>query len=126
MNHPESAIRLRDAIATRDPAVIAACFSEDYVTIAPQNPSLSFTGRDTVLRNWTAIIARMPDITAAILRSSVNGEDIWTEWDMRGTVSDGGPDALVGTAIWSTDEGGLISESRFYLAPVNRNAPRAF
>jgi ketosteroid isomerase-like protein len=109
--------RLRDATNDHDPDGVAACFALDYRNETPAHPQRSFIGRDQVRRNQEKIFAFVPDLTAELLRSSVNGDEIWTEWEHRGTRADGSTHVMRGVVIFGVRDG-LACWARFYLEPV--------
>lgn len=118
MTDLDSLTKLEAAINSHDAASIAACFSADYVSETPHHPSRNFEGRATVLRNWTAILSRFPNLTARVLRRAITGDEVWAEWEMHGTAADGMSGRIVGPVVWRTDANGLVSWARFYLEPV--------
>ncbi|MBB5640533.1 nuclear transport factor 2 family protein [Cryobacterium roopkundense] len=118
MTDLDAITKLEAAINSHDATSIAACFSADYVSETPHHPSRNFEGRATVLRNWTAILNRFPNLTARVLRRAINGDDVWSEWEMDGAVADGTSAGIVGPVIWRTDSNGLVSWARFYLEPA--------
>jgi hypothetical protein len=81
---------LIDAINRHDPAAIADCFTASYACETPLQPKANFTGNDRVRQNWTQMCADLPDIKAEVLRSTVTGAEIWSEWVMTGTRRDAG------------------------------------
>jgi ketosteroid isomerase-like protein len=109
--------RLRDAIDSHDPNRVAACFTDDYRSELPHHPDRNFTGTDQVRRNWTAMFAGVPDITASIVRTATNGPEIWSEWELTGTDVTGEPVAFAGPVVL-TARAGRISWTRFYLDRV--------
>ena len=57
-------------------------------------------------RNWTQIFAAVPDITARLLRTAVDGGDtVWTEWEMSGTRRDGTAHLMRGVFIFGIADG---------------------
>src|SRR4051812_27688027 len=93
MSHPEpdpSAVvgRLRDATNAHDLDGIVACFAPDYRNETPVHPARDFVGREQVRRNWSQILAAIPDVTTEILASVSSGDTVWTEWEHRGTRAD--------------------------------------
>ena len=96
---------------------VAACFTPDYRSETPLHPARSFTGRDQVRRNQEKIFTFVPDLTAELLRSAVDGTTIWTEWEHCGTRRDGSPHHMRGTIILGMRDG-LACRGRFYLEPV--------
>ena len=88
--------RLLNATNAHDIDALVECFAVDYVNQTPAHPERGFTGRDQVRRNWTSIFAGVPDITARVIDSVVDGSMAWTEWEMSGTRRDGIPHAMAG------------------------------
>src|SRR4051794_25541788 len=78
--------RLLAATNARDANAIADCFTPDYVNETPAHPARAFTGSEQVRKNWTAILAGVPDHRAELLRASADGEVVWSEWRMSGPV----------------------------------------
>ena len=120
-----------DPIATIDRLVCATnehridgivdCFAEDYTLEAPTAPQRSFRGRDQVRRNWTQIFAAVPDITTRVVRSAVDGDTVWTEWEMSGARRDGAAHLMRGVFIFGIS-GGLVRWGRMFLSPVETEA----
>src|SRR6478735_899324 len=81
--------RLERATNAHDVEAVASCFAEDYENETPAHPARGFQGRAQVRRNWEQIFASVPDLHVEIVRSSVDGDHVWTEWDMAGTRLDG-------------------------------------
>ncbi|MFC7674061.1 nuclear transport factor 2 family protein [Mycolicibacterium sp. GCM10028919] len=109
--------RLREAIDSGDPARVADCFTADFRAELPHHPERSFTGAQRVQANWTAIFARAPHLTAKVLRTAVNGPEIWSEWEVTGVDTAGAPVRFAGPVIVTTRDG-RINWARFYLDPV--------
>ena len=81
--------RLIQATNEHDLEGIVGCFAADYRNETPAHPARGFVGRDQVRRNWTQILAAVPDITATVRRVAVDGDTVWTEQEHRGTRPDG-------------------------------------
>jgi ketosteroid isomerase-like protein len=109
--------RLREATNNHDPDGVAACFTSDYRSETPAHPARSFTGRNQVRRNQEKIFTFVPDLTVDLLRSTVDGDTVWTEWEHRGTRKDGSQHHMRGTIIFGMRDG-LACWGRFYLEPV--------
>ena len=50
-------------------------------------------------------------------RSAVNGDEVWSEWEHRGTRRDGSAHVMRGVVIFGVADG-LLAWARFYLEPV--------
>lgn len=109
--------RLRRATTNHDLEALVACFSTDYRNETPVHPERSFTGREQVRRNWSQILAAVPDLTAEVLRCTVDGSTAWTEWEHRGTRPDGTPHLMRGVIIFGIGDD-VVDWARFYLEPV--------
>jgi ketosteroid isomerase-like protein len=109
--------RLERATNAHDVNALAACFAPDYRNDTPAHPERSFTGREQVRRNWEQIFAFVPDLTANVLRSAVNGDEVWSEWEQRGTRRDGSAHMMRGVVIFGVGNG-LLTWAHFYLEPV--------
>jgi predicted SnoaL-like aldol condensation-catalyzing enzyme len=110
--------RLRAAVDAHDLAALGACFTPDYSNETPAHPARGFRGREQVLRNWAQIFAAMPDIRARLVRSAIDGDTAWSEWEMTGTRPDGSTQTLVGVTIFGVVDG-AAAWARFYLEPVD-------
>ena len=110
--------RLRQAVDAHDLDRLVACFAPDYINVTPLHPARSFSGRDQVRANWQRIFAGVPDITAAILRTAVDGTTLWSEWEMRGTRNDGAAHLMRGVIVFEVVED-VATTARFYLEPVD-------
>ena len=111
--------RLRVVTNAHDIDAIVACFASDYRNETPAHPARSFVGNEQVRRNWTQILAAIPDISTEILASAVSGTMVWTEWEHRGTRRDGTAHLMRGVIVFGI-AGGLIASARFFLEPVEQ------
>lgn len=110
--------RLRDATNAHDLDALVDCFAESYHNETPAHPGRGFTGREQVRTNWQQIFGAVPDLTATVEHTVTDGEEIWSEWEMRGTRPDGSPHLMRGVIIFGVSEG-RASWARFYLEPVD-------
>ncbi|HEY1454940.1 MAG TPA: nuclear transport factor 2 family protein [Candidatus Dormibacteraeota bacterium] len=113
------AFRLCSAVNSHDLQALGACFAEEFVNETPMHPARSFHGREQVMRNWAQIFAGVPDIEAELVRSSADGDTVWSEWEMRGTRRDGAPHLMRGVSIFQA-RGDRFESVRFYLEPVEQ------
>ena len=65
--------RLAAAVNAHDVDRIVGCFTEDYLNETPVHPARGFRGRDQVRRNWTQILAAVPDIEATVVQADQVG-----------------------------------------------------
>lgn len=110
--------RLRHAVDDHDVEAVADCFTADYRNETPAHPARGFEGREQVRANWERIFAGIVDITAEVPRTAVDGETVWSEWEMRGTRADGQPHLMRGVIIFGFADG-RARWARFYLEPVD-------
>jgi ketosteroid isomerase-like protein len=116
--------RLVSATNAHDVERVVACFAEDYTLDAPAHPSRAFRGKDQVRRNWTQIFAGVPDVVARLQRIAVDGEVVWTEWEMAGTRRDGATHLMRGVFIFGV-EAAQIRWGRMFLEPVEESGADA-
>ncbi len=116
--------RLRDATNAHDLDALVDCFAETYRNETPAHPGRGFTGREQVRANWQQIFTAVPDLTATILSAVTNGDETWSEWEMRGTRPDGSAHLMRGVIIFGVDAG-RATWARFYLEPVDPGAEGA-
>jgi ketosteroid isomerase-like protein len=112
--------RLERATNAHDLNAVVACFAADYRNETPAHPERSFRGREQVRANWEQIFTFIPDIAATVLRSAVNGDEVWSEWEHRGTRRDGSAHVMRGVVIFGVGSG-LLTWARFYLEPVQED-----
>jgi ketosteroid isomerase-like protein len=112
--------RLAEVTNAHDVEGLVACFAPDYRNETPAHPSRGFTGRDQVRRNWEQIFAFVPDLTAEVVRHSVQDDCVWSEWEHRGTRRDGSPHLMRGVAIFGVRDS-VAAWARFYLEPVDED-----
>lgn len=109
--------RLLRATNEHDLDALVGCFAEDYENETPAHPARGFRGSAQVRRNWEQIFAFVPDLRAEVTRSAVDGELIWTEWEMTGNRRDGSAHRMRGVVIFRVEEG-VARWGRFYLEAV--------
>jgi ketosteroid isomerase-like protein len=124
MREPMAVVRrLQAATNAHDIDALVDCFTPDYVSEIPLHPSRSFRGAEQVRRNWTQILGGVPDLHSELVRSSVDGDVAWAEWEWTGTRRDGAPHLMRGTTILGVRDG-RIAWARFYMEPVVDDAVR--
>ena len=75
------------------------CFQEEYESEQPAHPDRAFRGREQVRSNWSSVFDGVPDFRSELLRSTSDGDAIWSEWHWQGTQSDGTPLDMVGVIV---------------------------
>jgi len=113
--------RLRQATDAHDIDAVVGCFAAGYRNETPVHPCRGFDGAEQVRVNWTRIFAGVPDITATVLRTAVDGDVVWSEWELGGTRPDGEAQLLRGVIIFGVADG-QFAWARFYLEPVDAGA----
>ena len=88
--------RLLVAWNSHDADRVASLFAQDYVSEQPVHPGREFTGRPQVLANWTAVFEGVPDFSAELVDSSVDGDTEWGEWKWVGQHPDNSAFAMRG------------------------------
>jgi ketosteroid isomerase-like protein len=116
--------RLAAATNAHDVERIVDCFTEDYVNETPAHPARGFVGRDQVRRNWTAILAGVPDHRAELLHAIADGDTVWSEWRMSGTRRDGAAHEMTGVIVFGVRDN-CAAWARFYLEPVDHTGDDA-
>jgi hypothetical protein len=76
--------RLRSAWNTHDLEALVDCLHADYESINPLHPERNFWGREAARCSWRAVFDAVPDLRAELLRSTTNGDSVWTEWRWSG------------------------------------------
>ena len=109
--------RLLAAINAHELEAMVSCFTEDYTNETPVHPPRGFRGQEQVRTNWRQIFAAVPNIQARVVRSSVDGDTLWSEWELAGDRADGSRFLMRGVVIFAV-AGQAIASARFYLEPV--------
>jgi ketosteroid isomerase-like protein len=113
--------RLIRAVNEHDLETLVNCFDDDYVNETPAHPERGFGGREQVHRNWTQIFTGVPDIQARVPQVAVDGDTLWSEWEMSGTRPDGTAFLMRGVVIFTVTDG-VATAARFYLEPVEHTS----
>lgn len=114
--------RMVKALNARDLDAYVACFASDYRSEQPIHPDWAYSGTDQLRWNWTAIFENVPDFSAELLRSVIDGNAFWSEWRWTGTQPDGGRLAVAGAIIMGVEDdkiawGRIYMESEVQLDP---------
>ena len=111
--------RLASALNSGDVDGAAALFAADYRSSQPAHPGRTFTGREQMRANWTAMLAGIPDFRAELLRSVDDGKITWSEWHWTGTRTDGQPFEVRGVTLLEIVEDVIVA-GWLYLEDVER------
>jgi len=115
---PAEVVRsLHRSVAAHDLDGIVAHFASDYALEDPVRPDRSFRGADQVRRNWSGLLAAMPDLALDERRLVADGTTVWAEIVIRGHRADRAEAVLRGVMIFVV-AGEVIRSGTFYLAPV--------
>lgn len=106
------------AVNSHDLDALVGCFAEGYVNETPVHPLRGFEGLGQVRANWSMIFRAVPDITATLRASAVDGDTVWTEWALVGTRVDGSDHCMLGVMIFEV-AGRQARSVRFYLEPLD-------
>jgi ketosteroid isomerase-like protein len=112
--------RLVAAQNAHDIDAFVDCFTHDYASRQPAHPDRAFMGTDQVRKNWTAMFAGVPDFSAELLDSVVDGDTAWGELEWRGTKRDGSPLHSRGVII-GTVRNGRLCAARLYMSDVEQS-----
>ena len=111
--------RLTRAQNAHDLEGMLEVFQPDYRSEQPAHPARTFTGVDQVRKNWSALLAAIPDFHVDVLRTAVDGDSVWAEAHWSGTKADGSPlDEMVITIFRVRD--GRIAGGRLYGLEIER------
>jgi ketosteroid isomerase-like protein len=110
--------RLSGAVNAHDLDGVVACFHDDYRNDTPAHPGRGFVGAEQVRKNWTMIFGGLPDMKSTIVSHVVDGDTVWSEWEMAGTRPDGVASMMRGVVVFGIRDG-RAAWARFYLEPVD-------
>lgn len=105
------------AVNAHDLSTLVGCFDRGYVNRTPAHPAREFVGRDQVRRNWAHLFAAVPDMQADVLRCTVDGPTVWSEWALQGSKPDASPFLMRGVLIFEVPDAAIASAT-VYLEPV--------
>jgi limonene-1,2-epoxide hydrolase len=110
--------RLQRAVNEHDLDAMGGCFHPEYRSEQPIHPDRAFRGREQMRKNWAQIFGAVPDIRADVLRCALDGDTVWTEWDLRGKRADGVPAHTVMVTIAGVENDQIVW-MRLYLEQVH-------
>jgi ketosteroid isomerase-like protein len=113
--------RLYQATNAHDIDAFVDCFAADYRSDQPVYPNRHFIGAAQVRENWSTIFDSVPDFHASLLRSTIAGDTVWSEWHWTGTKQDGNPLDMAGIMIMGI-HAGRIAWGRLYIHDVEQQS----
>ena len=116
--------RLQTAMNAHDIDAMADCFHPDYQSTFPAHPDRAFRGHESMRANWAGIFAGVPDLQTTLLRSAVDGDTVWSEWEWWGQRRDGAPFTMAGITLQGVSDG-RIAWARLYMEPVQHEGETA-
>lgn len=117
-------IRLAAAVNDHNLEALVSCFAPHYVNETPAHPDRSFSGTSQVRRNWERMFSAVPDLSAELIRTAVDQQTVWTEWEHRGIRTDGSSHLVRGVVIFTVADC-AVTHTRFFLEPVEHSGPDA-
>ena len=109
--------RVRRAMNAHDIEGLLALIDPEYESEQPAHPDRAFQGREQVRKNWSTIFSRVPDLRADVLRTTVDGDTVWTEWRWHGVRGDGTKFDYRGVTLFRIWNGKLMA-GRLFMEPV--------
>jgi limonene-1,2-epoxide hydrolase len=95
------------------------CIDPDYQSEQPIHPLKAFRGREQVRKNWSTIFNGVPNFHSEIVRTTTEGETVWTEWHWSGTHADGKRFEMRGVTIFGVRDNRIVW-GRLYMEPVEQ------
>jgi ketosteroid isomerase-like protein len=112
--------RLHRRMNDHDLQGFLGCFAQDYRSEQPAHPDRAFGGRAQVEENWGAIFRDVGDFQADLIRSVVDGDSVWAEWNWYGTRADATPLVMRGVTVFGVGDG-CIRWGRLYMELVEES-----
>ena len=86
-----------------------ACFDDDYESEQPAHPDRTFRGAGQVRSNWSEIFEGVSDFRSELVRTTADGDVVWSEWRWRGTHADGTALEMAGVIVFGLRAGRVAS-----------------
>jgi hypothetical protein len=110
--------RMSDAINAHDVDAFVSCLTNDYQGEQPLHPESALIGLAQVRENWTALFAKVPDLRATLVASTIDDDFAWAEWHWQGTRTSGSALNLRGVSVTGL-RNGIIAWARIYMEPIH-------
>lgn len=115
---PQSLLeRLQTAQNEHNLEAFLDCFDPDYQSEQPVHADRTFSGREQVGKNWSALLRSVPDFRSELLRTANEGDTGWAEWHWFGTRTDGTRFEMRGVTILGF-KNDRITWQRLYMEEV--------
>jgi ketosteroid isomerase-like protein len=99
------------------PGCVPRLLRRAYESEQPLHPERSFRGREGVRRNWSANLARVPDLRWDLVDACFSTDAAWSEWRWHGARRDGTRLDLQGVVIYGIDDGRIV-RGRLYMGEL--------
>ena len=109
--------RVQTAQNQHDLEAFLDCFDPDYQSEQPVHPDRTFSGREQVRKNWSAMLSSTPDFRSELRCVAIEGDTCWAEWHWFGTRVDGTQLDMRGVSIFGV-RNDRITWQRLYMEPV--------
>jgi hypothetical protein len=108
--------RFHTALNSRDLTNLIHLLQVDFERFYPGQQEEESVGLEAVRAKWEEIFDTYPDFRADLLRQSIDGGTIWSEWRWYGSPRGDGENKLdqAGVIIFGVEEG-LLAWSRSYM-----------
>ena len=104
--------RLRDAVNQHDLEALLECIDDNYRSEQPAHPNRGFGGKEQVRKNWSSLFESFPDFKAELIRYTLEGETVWSEWHWSATGLN-----IAGVTLFGVREERIVW-GRLYMEPV--------
>jgi ketosteroid isomerase-like protein len=101
------------AINAQDLDGLVDCFHPEYEDEAPARSGESVRGPEEVRANFERMFAEIPDVAAEVLAVVTDRDEVWMEWRMYGSRSDGSRMEFRGVNIFGVRDG-RFARGRIY------------
>lgn len=109
--------RMVKALNDRDLNAYVDCYADDYESVQPAHPDWSYTGKAHLRWNWTGIFENVQNFSADLLRYTITGNTVWSEWHWSGIQPDDNPLTVAGVIIMEISND-RIASARIYMESV--------